>query len=260
MSNAVILKHFGAGALSAPNGSAAGTSVSYLDNDYIGTIWRSTLTSGTDGIDIDFATARAIDTVLLLSNNGLATTQQPVAATSQAGLATPAYTGAAVSLAAGSAVMTSGRYNSYQDLGAPQTYRWWRIYLAGLSGAVEAGRLCMGTRFSPARNFSFGAAFGARDLGGMDFSRQGVPLETPGAVLRTIGLSFTSATRQEAEETLLPLLEVIGNRRFITVLTDPDANALRQRRMYHGPVSGNLEMLWRVPDGWEWRANLTSVI
>lgn len=261
MTNAFIVKPLVPTAISASTGgTAAGTAAAYLVNDFIGTLWRSTATSGNTAIDVDFSAAVGVDFAALLSSNGACATQQIAGATSQANLGSAGYIGAAAPFAAGATVPISGRINSFADLGSVQNYRWWRFQQNTLSAAFEAGRLVLGQKFQPARNFTFGASFGARDLGGMDWSRQAVPLETPGKIMRTVGLSWSAVSKVEAEERLQALLETIGNRGFATVVSDGDVNANRQSRMFHGVLEGSLDRLWRTADAFEWRCNLRSVI
>ena len=261
MTNGFIVKPLVWNVIGVPaGGTAAGTSENYLGNDYIGTVWRTTATSAHAALDVDFGAAVGVDFVALLSSNGACTNQQVYGATVQGNLESTGYLGTATTFAAGATTPSSGRINSFSDLGSVQSYRWWRIYQRTLTAAFDAGRLVIGRKFQPARNFTFGASFGARDLGGMDWSRQAVPLETPGKIMRTVGLSWSAVSKVEAEETLQVLLETIGNRGFITVVSDGDANANRQSRMFHGVLEGSLDRLWRTADAFEWRCNLRSVI
>jgi hypothetical protein len=262
MGNAIIVRPTIPSAVTA-EGSGAGTLPGYLFNDWMGVVHRGTATGNSGRVTVDFGAGGLpeIDTVAFLSSNGACTQLSHKAATSQAGLATPAYNSGLVPFPAGATVPVTGRQNSLFLIGASQVYRWWEFEIS-TPGATpfDAGRLVLGKRYQPARNFSFGAAFGVIDRGGGDFNTQGVWLPKSGVMHRTIGLSFGATTRQEAETILQPLLETIGNSVHVLVVTDPDADALRQRRMYFGPLVGNLETLWRVADGYEWRANLVSTI
>jgi hypothetical protein len=259
MGNAIIVEPYDIPIVSA-EGSAAGTSPGNLNNDWMGVVHRGTATTTGSIIFGDLGVARPVDTVALLSASTAVSNIATVAAGTSNGSFDILNTGAQA-FPAGSAVPTSGRQNSLTLLGSATTARWWTVQMGTLAGApFEAGRWVIGEKYQPARNFSFGAAFGVIDRGGGDFSQQGVWLPKSGAKQRTLGVSFSATTRQEAETILGPLLERVGNSKHVLLVTDPDANAQRQRRMYFGPFIGNLEMLWRVADGWEWRANMVSSI
>lgn len=258
MSNAIIVEPYDLGTVSA-EGSAAGTLPGYLNNDWMGVVHRGTATTTGAAVACDLGVARAVDTVAFLSALPNPATQSIIGGTS-AGVG-DLYNSGAVTFAAGSVTPVTGRRNSLHLLPSPISARYWTTNFSTLGGTpFEAGRLVMGQRLQLARNFSFGAAFGTRDLGGGDFSAQGVWLPRPGAKQRTLGISFTRVTKQEAEEQLHALLQRIGNSKHLLVVTDPDANAQRQNRMFFGPLTGNLDALWNTADGWEWRANLVSTI
>jgi hypothetical protein len=262
MANAIIIEPLNITSIAA-EGSAAGTTPGNLNNDWIGVVHRGTATTTGAGITFDLgASPQALDTLALLSCASV-----PTALNIQAGptfLSTSLYNVTGVPFAAGAVSPVSGRVNMLHMIASPVTARHWGMFLGALPGGApfEAGRLVAGRRIDPAYNFSFGAAFGVRDLGGGDFSRQGVWLPTPGVRQRTIGLSFARTTRAEIEDLIGPLLERIGNGRFILVVSDTAASAQLQRRMFFGRLEGNLEMIWSRPglDGFEWRANLVSVI
>ena len=256
MGNAIIVEPINLPAFTTGSTPAAGTARDYLNNDWIGTVYRGT-SVGTENFAVDFGSARTVDTIAFLSAASQLLTQRTQAGTSfnngsvfDTGVAT---------FAAGSVVPTSGRLHSLL-VRAPASAQFWSFAFTIASQPFEAGRLVMGNRIELARNFSFGAAFGARDGGGGTFSPNGVWLPTPGRILRTVGLTWSFATKQEAEEQIQPLLERIGNGKHILLVTDPDTNVLRQRRMYFGPVQGNLETVWRTAGAFELRCNLISTI
>ena len=158
MTNAFIVKPLAWNVIGVPaGGTAAGTSENYLGNDYIGTVWRTTATSAHAALDVDFGAAVGVDFVALLSSNGACTNQQVYGATVQGNLESTGYLGTATTFAAGATTPSSGRINSFSDLGSVQSYRWWRIYQRTLTAAFDAGRLVIGRKFQPARNFTFGA-------------------------------------------------------------------------------------------------------
>jgi hypothetical protein len=259
MTNAFLLRPLVPTALSVPSTPASPTAATDLLNDMIGVQYISGAGGATDSIDIDFGVATSIDTVALLHTNGSAATWSLRGATSQANLgsASDIFN---TTFAAGAVTPESGRTHALGVLAAPQSFRWWRIGLAGLSAPIQIGRMVMGRRFQPEVNFSWGAALGVEDLAGGDFSRRGVWLPGDGAVLRTISLRWPHATRQESEEQISVLMERVGNRGHLLLCLDPDANAQRQRRLYFGPLRGNLGQSWNVGQRFEWRADMRSVI
>lgn len=257
MGNAIIVEPYDLVAVTA-DGSAAGTTPANLNNDWMGVVHRGTATA-TGSVSADLGVARTVDTLALLSCRPSASTLVVLGGTSSG--SGDLYNSGFVPFPAGGTVPVNGREHSLHLLTSPALARYWYCDISPLGGTpFEAGRWVIGRRLQLARNFSFGAAFGVRDGGGGEFNAQGVWLPKSGAKLRTLGISFTRATRQEAEEQLQPLLERIGNGKHILVVTDPDANVLRQRRMYFGPLTGALETLWEVPQGFQWRANLVSSI
>lgn len=259
MANALIVEPYNLGTVTA-EGSAAGTSPGNLNNNWMGVVHRGTATTTGAAIASDLSGAAAVDVIALLSASAAVSSISNIAGGTTAGSG-DVYNSGTLTFPAGAIVPTSGRQNFLHLLSSAAIARHWTVNFGTLAGApFEAGRWVLGTRYQPSRNFSFGAAFGVTDRGGGDFNPQGVWLPKPGVIQRTIGLSFVSTTKAEAEQLLQPLLERVGNGKHVLLVTNPDADAQRQRRMYFGPFVGNLETLWRVADGWEWRANLVSTI
>lgn len=259
MSNGFLARSLVPTALSSPSGAASPTAITDLLNDMIGVQYVSAATGATDSIDVDFGSAVAINTVALLQTNGAAGTWTLRGATTQAGLAGAAdlFSG---NIAAGSVTPESGRIHALAVLASVATFRWWRIAFAGLAAPIEIGRLVMAARFQPEVNFSFGGQIGVTDRAGGEFSRRGVWLPGDGVIQRTISLRWPWSTRDEAEQQISTLFERVGNRGHVLLCTDPDANAQRQRRLYFGPLQGNLGMVWNTGQRFEWRADLASVI
>lgn len=258
MGNAIIIEPLDLPTITAET-SAAGTSPGNLNNDWIGVVHRGTFSGSGAGVNVDFGAAREVDTVAFLSAGATPTTWTILASATNIG-ASDVYTSGSQTFAAGSVAPISGRRNSLWLLPSVATARYWSMPFGTIATPFEAGRLVMGKKINPAYNFSYGAAFGVTDRGGGSFSDQGVWLPRPGAKQRTLGLSFTRATKQEIEELIGPLLERVGNGKFVLVITDPDASTQRQRRMFFGPLTGNLDMIWNTAAGFEWRADLVSVI
>lgn len=260
MTNAFLLRPLVPTAIALPLGAAAApTSALDMLNDMIGVQYISGTGGPTDAFDVDFGVATSIDTVALLHTNGAAATWNILGAATQAGLdvGTTVFSG---TFAAGSVTPESGRTHALAVLASASSFRWWRIGFGTVSAPMQIGRLVMGRRFQPAVNFSWGANLGVNDLAGGEFSRRGVWLPGEGAIQRTVALRWPLATRQEAEEQVSVLLERVGNRGHVLLCLDPDANAQRQRRLYFGPLRGNLGQVWNVGQRFEWRADVASVI
>jgi hypothetical protein len=130
---------------------------------------------------------------------------------------------------------------------------------ASPAGSIQVSRVVAGQRIALERNFGFGAAFGVRDLGSVDFGRRGVLQRVRGKKLRTVGLTFSNVRKNEVEAQTTPLLERIGNTEMVAIVTDPDAHPERQNRCYFGPLVGDLGQTWRKPDLFEAKANLVSI-
>ncbi|API58275.1 hypothetical protein BSL82_02280 [Tardibacter chloracetimidivorans] len=262
MGNAIIVRPLSLGTVTA-EGSATGTSPSYLDNDHIGVVHRGTGTS-TAWVQLDLGAAAALNFGAFLSTNlASGATIRVRGATAAADLTTaPGYDSGVITPAlAGSATPVSGRKHSWWEPAAAETFRYWRFDLASLGGtAFDAGRLVIGRKIQLARNFSYGLVRGVRDTSTADFSANGVPLIRRGRKLRTLSLLFESAYRDEAEEAILPLIELIGATEPVLVVTDPAADAQRQNRMYFGRIAGDLGVINTGPGKWRWQADLVSLI
>lgn len=260
MANAILLKPLVPAAVSA-GGTAAGHSPDYALNDHAGVVWRSAALGSS--LTLDFGADVTIDTVQLFGIGGaVAGWRVGITAASNAAFSAGvvAFAANTTPLLAGSAMPTSGRGNAYVT-GPTTTRRYWRIEIldAGGSGVdVSVARVAMGVRVELERNFSFGAAFGAKDLGSLDFNRRGVLLRARGVKLRTVGLTFSHVRKDELEATLRPLLEYLGNTEMVALLTDPAADAQRQNRAYFGPIVGDLSAIWRNSAAFESKVNLVS--
>lgn len=260
MGNAFIVKPLPLGTVTA-EGSAAGTLPGYLDNDWLGVIHKGTNTSA-GWMQCDLGAAQAVDFAAFLSASPTGAQTLQVRAKADSNVTTsPAYNSGAFGFAAGSAMPPSGRQNSFWSNASAVTQRYWRFDVASLGGAAfEAGRLVIGRRIDLERQFAFGAAFGVKDLGRFDLSPNGVVALRKSRRPRTVGLSFPMTHRDEAEEKILPLFEGIGNTSPVLLVTNGDADAQRSRRMFFGYLVGDLSAAWNTPDGWEWRANMVSLI
>lgn len=259
MANAIFVRPLPFAAVTASS-TASGHSPDYVGNDFLGVVWKSAASGATQSIEIDLGADMAFDTVALFGLTGALSgwAWQIDAAPAAGSYATIA---ASAPLLAGSVAPISGRGKAlWVAASAPTPARYIRIFFRSLSSAaVTVGRVVIGQRIALARNFQFGAAFGVRELGRVDFSRRGVMLRQRGAKQRSIGISFPHVHREEVEAVVHPLLERIGGTEPVMLVTDPDANAQRQNRMYFGPLIGEIGTVWARANGFEWRANLTAL-
>lgn len=158
-------------------------------------------------------------------------------------------------------VSPGGRSITMSALPAPVLARYLHLsYFSSIPGVpVQMARVVVGRRIELERNFSFGAGFGVKDLGSLEFSRRGVLLRNRGAKLRTTALSFSSIRKDEVEQLTRPLLEQIGNTECVALVTDPAPDAQRQNRCYFGPLVGDLSQTWRRAGAWEAKINMVSI-
>lgn len=259
MANAWIIRPLAMSAFVA-SATDSGFAVSNLGNDYAGLVWRTSV-NGYRAFDVDLGSDMSVDTVMLFGiTNGATGTSVNIYYKTSAGSSWILALGGAP-LFAGSAPLPAGRTGTgLYDLGAPVTGRYVRVELpSAFDGLIQASRVVVGKRIQPERNFSFGAEFGVRDLGSLDFSRRGVLIRTRGKKLRTVGLAFSNINKDEVEASTRPLIEQIGNTEMIAVVTDPEVNAQRQNRCYFGPLVGDLAHVQRNARAWEAKVNLVSI-
>lgn len=263
MSRAIFVKPLPLASVFATS-AAAGHDPAYVGNDHMGVVWKSGTGEALQQLLIDLGEDVPLDTILLFGCT------VPSAATLYVGLATSAqgpFTGASWAgptgpFLAGVIQPTSGRSRALwmAPADAPAVARYVILDIRALSGAsVTIGRVVIGKRIQLARNFQFGAAFGVRDLGAVDFSVRGVLLRRRGAKLRSIGLTFGAVHRDEVEAMIHPLVEQVGLTEPVALVTDPDPDDQRQNRIYFGPLVGDLGTIWAKASGFEWRANLVSL-
>ncbi len=235
----------------------------------MGRVWRSDTGAPTRGIVIDLGSDQAVDTIALFGV-GNANAAPSSAWTWSVALATAAqgpfsgafWQGAIVPLLAGSAQPVSGRGKALwmAPAGAPAVARYIAINFIDLAGAaIQIAMIAVGKRFQPERNYSYGAAFGVRDLGQVDYSPRGVVLRRPGVKLRGMGLTFSSVRRDELEDTLQRLFEQVGNTDPVVLVTDSDPHPHRQNRMGIGHLTGNLGSIHRQPGAFQAEVNFVAV-
>ena len=261
-----------AGVAITASATAGGHEAGYVANDHAGVVWKSPTGTATRTLTVDLGADADIDVAMLFGLDGAQPgwTLTIEAATSAQGSGFGPgdyWSSGTMPLLGGSEMPVNGRgialWQADEELNgvsAPTPARYWRFRIGGLaSAAAVVARLAMGRRLRLERNFSYGAAFGVRDLGNVDFSRGGVMLRQRGARLRSIGISFASVFKDEVEAQVQPLIEAVGNTGTIALVTDPAADPMRQRRCWFGPMVGDVGTIWRSAAGWEWRVNLVSL-
>jgi hypothetical protein len=231
-------------------------------NDYLGVVYRSPPV-GLVTITVDLgANPAPVDALLLFGcTDAKAHWDMDVLASNAADFSAPVHASNGLFLA-GAEFPLHGRGVGFREIaGGLVQARYWRlaIYMYG-GGQLTVGRLVMGARLQLERNFAFGAAFGVRDLGNVQFSTSGVLLRRRAAKLRTLGLTFPSVRRDEVEARVQPLIEQAAGQEPIALCIDPDPHAQRQKRCYFGNLIGDLGTIWTRASGFEWRANLVDLV
>jgi hypothetical protein len=267
MSNAIFMRPLPMAVLSATNvvGGHAGANVG---NDYLGVVLKmQSAGAASQTFVLDLGEDLPVDTIALLGLTGATTawTMTVSAATQAQGAFTGAsHSWAAAPLLAGAVVYVSGRGRAYWEkpAGGPAAARYWRVTITTPANntAVTVARAVIGQRFQPERNFSFGAAFGYRDHGKVDWSNRAVLLRRRSARLRSTGVSFGALYRDEVETVVDPLIAAVGTTEPILLVTDPDVHAHRQNRIYFGPLIGEIGTVWaKANAGFQWQANIVDL-
>lgn len=265
MSNAIFVKPLPMPSVTA-SATDAGYSPQYVGVDQLGVVWKSPAGAASRSIVIDLGADTAFDTIALFGLTGAQAgwTLLVEAATAAQGSGFPggSWVGTVAPLLAGSVMPKSGRGKALWFAPAaspPPASRYIRLTFAALSSAaVTVGRVVIGSRMTFDRNFQFGAAFGWRSLGNADFSSRGVFLRRRGERLRSIGISFPHVHKDEIEAKVNPFVEEVADTEVFCLVTDTDAHAQRQNRMYYGTLVGDLGHVWARADGFEWRVNMVA--
>jgi hypothetical protein len=252
--------------LPMPSITAAATAAGYdavnMANDFAGVVWKSTTTAGSHVISIDLGSAQTLDAILCFGCAGATTASTIIVqGASDAGMTTGFWTsGANVPFLAGATFPSHGRGVGYWEATTPPpTRRYWKLYIDTQGAALTIARIAMGKRLILGRNFGFGAGFGVRDLGTVDWSKAGVRLRRRAAKLRTVSVTFPAVTQDEAEEKVQPLIELVAGQEPIVLVTNPEADALRQTRCYIGHLVGELGTVWARAGRFEWKASLVDL-
>ena len=245
-----------------------GYDAAYVANDHMGVVWKAqNAGAAVQRVTIDMGADVAIDTIALIGLTGAQASwvlKVEVATQAQGAFTGTTYYHPDVDLLAGSAMPSSGRGRAYWEkpAGGPAAARYWRLHIVTPANdtAVTIARIVMGQRFQPERNFDFGAAFGVRDLGKVDWSTRGVLLRRRSTKLRTCGVSFNALYKNEVEDTVQRLLERVGLTGPILLVTDPAPDAQRQNRIYFGPLVGEIGTVWaKASAGFQWQANIVDL-
>lgn len=253
------------------HGTNAGYAVNNVLDDRMGLVWQGSGAT-TNWLMFDMGADVSADFIALMNVGGVfggtievraATAAQGNAMSGGVGAGANQYQMATINTNAGTSGPANGRRAAIW-IAAPGTftgsYRYWRVSVtAGGGFNWQIGRFALGKRIALARNFVFGGSFGVKDFSSADFSSRAVLLRRSAPKLRTAGIAFPNIEKAEIEASVQPLVEMAGNDQSITLLTDADLTASNvEKRLYHGPLVGDLNMVWRNARCWEWRADLVS--
>lgn len=164
-------------------------------------------------LTVDLGTAVAVNVIALLYTNADSSTQWRIrGATSEANLtASPGYDSTVEDHWPDADLSTWDRTHAVKLLATPQSYRWWRIDISGLSGLsyYQAGRLYIDAAFNPARTVDIGATIGGIDMS-LRAESQGATFLRQRKQKRTLEVSLSVRTESEAYNDHLDLRRRIG--------------------------------------------------
>lgn len=249
--------------------TASGFDPAFMANDHQGVVWQSPASGSAHYVQVDLGADVPFDMAALF---GLANINATAVLTINIGTEAqgPSFAGGSwnsgpLSVFAGTAMLVNGKGVAYWEApavaGPPAAARYIRFGFSNLTAgaAIQVGRIAVGKNLVLGRNYAFGGAHGIRDFSTVSFSSRAVLLRKSAPKLRAIGLTFTAATRAEAEDGILPLLEQAGLGSPIVLVRDPAVHANRQRRIYFGLLEGDLGLIHRNAVAWQWSANLVSL-
>lgn len=219
----------------AASSTAAGSDPSYLNRlDAMGLTWAST--GGASWVRGQMSAAAAIDFMSVVSANAQpGTTIRLRLGTTQAQVdGTAPYDSGAIPFISPAITRADGLYNSFLQIPAVQNATWWRIDIAGHTGAFEAAGVVMGKQIEPSRYYDSNYERGIEPKGNLEINRFGVATKQDGIVLRTLMFTLSWINEAEFENTFGPLVEKLGTTSIIYCCFDPQATAWRQRRTYMG--------------------------
>lgn len=203
---------------------------------YRGMVWESS--DATDlWVLVDLGLETMVDFIGMMGANALSGTDIRVRlgttqAEAEGGAA--AYDSGAVDFISPAITREDERYHSHTELGSPVLTRWVRIDISGHTGAFLASMLVVGKKVEPVHYYEGQWAREVRDLGGVTFSRHGVPGVSEGSKLRGISFRLAWLTEDEMEETFSPIDERVGKTAPLFLAFDPEATIYRQRRTFFG--------------------------
>lgn len=145
-----------------------------------------------------------------------------------------AYNAGPIAVPSTTATPARATYNSFLDIGATVTRRYWSLRISGHSGAFQAPFLIMGTKVQGSRYYEPTWGSGPADQSTISVSRNGVPDIAVGAMLRTLTLTLGWTTEIEFETQFGPLALALGKTLPAYCCFDPDAGPYRQNRTYYG--------------------------
>lgn len=262
MANAWLIRPEAIAAVVASS-TAPGRTAAHVANDFAGVVWRAA-GAGHATLTIDLGEDRIADTIALFGATGaLPGWLLRIRAATQAqgsGLENTVVDSGVVPFLAGAEMTHDGRGIAVWGGDNQIAARYWHFDIDAGAGTVEIARVVIGRRIRLARNFAFGAGFGVKDLGSIEWSRLGVMNRRRGAKLRTVSLTFNSIHKDEVEQAVQPLLEHVGVTDPIALVTDPSPHPMRQRRCFFGPLTGDtLATSWRRADAFSAPFNLVSL-
>ena len=147
-----------------------------------------------------------------------------------------AYDSGALTLIDPARTREDGLYHSHLELDAVETATWWRIDIGNHTGDFSASCLILGQKREPSHFYNRDREIGSEDLGELEFSRNGVPADTPGAVLRTLLFRLQWVSDEEYWSTWEPLgrRNADGSKKIMLWVFDPESHARRQDKTFLG--------------------------
>lgn len=198
-----------------------------------GLVWRSN-GNGSLYVRGQLATAQAISMCSMLQANAQAGTKIRLRlGTSQAQVdGTAPYDSGNVDFISPAMTRESNRYHAFLSF-AEVSASWWRIDITGHTGDFEAMAVILGKGVQTTRFYDRGWELSAPDLGSIDLSPWGVPIEGEGITLNAIGFALSWVSEAEFEANFRKILKQ-GKRQPTFILFDPQAAAARQEKFYFG--------------------------
>ena len=208
---------------------------------YRGMVWQSNGNSDL-WVRCDLGAAQDIDFVALLGTNAQSGTTLRVRLGDSQGEVdgTADYDSTAAALINPTpATVPANGYHSHLELPSTQTKRWLRLDVGSHTGDFSASMLVIGKKISPGSYYETAHQRSVRDLGGVTFSRNGVPGISAGEKLRAAVWKMSWLTEEEMEEDFAPMDMVIGKTAPLLACFDPAATSYRQARTYFGIMEDN---------------------